>query len=66
MQDKFCHSIDGAASLMSVSRRSLYREITAGRLQAISLGKRRLVSSDAIRDWIKAASSKSATTQVAA
>jgi excisionase family DNA binding protein len=56
--EKFCFSINDAAALMSVGRRTIYREISSGRLNTAKMGKRTLVPADAIRDWLKAASSK--------
>jgi excisionase family DNA binding protein len=54
--DRICYSLADAAVLMSVGKRSLYREIHDGRLRVIKLGRRTLVSADAIRDFIEAAS----------
>lgn len=43
-----------AARLIGIGRTMLYEEITSGRLRSAKVGKRRLISLDAIRDWLTA------------
>jgi excisionase family DNA binding protein len=50
--ERLCYSVDDAATLMSVGKRSLYREIAAGRIKVAKMGRRPLVPADAIRDWL--------------
>lgn len=52
---RLCYSVDDAATLMSVGKRSIYREIKSGRLRVAKMGKRTLVPADAISDWLAAA-----------
>ena len=40
------YSLDRAASMIDLSRRSLYRLIDAGELRTVKLGRRRLVPAD--------------------
>ena len=40
------YSLDRAASMIALSRRSLYRLIDAGELRTVKLGRRRLVPAD--------------------
>ena len=47
------HHVYKAAELAGVSRATLYQEIKSGRLRTFKVGARRLISSDALRDWIR-------------
>ena len=44
--------VDQAAELLGVGRTFTYREIAAGRLKSLKVGRRRLVSSSAITAYI--------------
>jgi excisionase family DNA binding protein len=55
-RDKLCYSIGDAAELLSVGRRTLYREIAAGRIATAKMGARTLVPAEALRAWLEAAS----------
>lgn len=48
----FLLTIDEAISSTRTSRATLYREINAGRLKTITIGRRRYVTPEAIRTWI--------------
>lgn len=54
--DKLCYSINDAATLLSVGRRTLYREISAGGIATVKMGKRTLVPAKSLRAWLEAAS----------
>lgn len=43
-----------AARMMSIGRTMLYEEIASGRLRSGKIGKRRLITIEAIKDWLKA------------
>lgn len=45
-------SIPEAMQATSLGRNSIFDEIKAGRLRSFTVGRRRLVSEKAIRDWI--------------
>jgi len=45
-------SVDEASSMLGIGRSRLYDEIAAGRLRSLSVGRRRLVSSGAIAEFI--------------
>ena len=47
------YSVDQAAKLVSISRRQLYEEIGSGRLLTKKVGKRRLVLSEDLRNWLQ-------------
>ena len=47
------YSIDAAAKLAGISRRTLYREITAGRLKTTRVGNRQLIEPAELRAYIK-------------
>ena len=47
-------SIDEAATVLGVGRSSLYQEIGAGRLRSLKVGRRRLVASGTLADYIAA------------
>jgi excisionase family DNA binding protein len=49
-----CLSITDAAKALNISRPTIYKEIQKGRLQTFTIGRRRLVTPDALRDYIKA------------
>jgi excisionase family DNA binding protein len=44
-------SINEAAAVLGVGRSSLYRELGAGRLRSLSVGRRRLIPASAITDY---------------
>ena len=45
-------SVDEAATALGLGRSRLYAEIAAGRLRSLTVGRRRLVPSSAIADYI--------------
>jgi len=47
-------SIPEAIRLTGISRSSLYREIEAGRLRSCKAGKRRLIPTTALSEWLAA------------
>lgn len=42
-----------AARLCSIGRTTLYTAISSGELQSTKIGTRRLITVDALRDWLK-------------
>ena len=64
--ERLCYSVDDAATLMSVGKRSLYREIASGRIKVVKMGKRTLVPAGAIQDWMEVASKPAQLTKAAA
>ncbi len=44
--------VDEAAGLLGIGRSALYDEIRSGRLKTIKVGRRRLVSDTALREFI--------------
>ena len=52
--DIVAYSIEAAAKASHTGRTSLYAEIKAGRLRAIKLGKRTLVTAEALAEWLNA------------
>jgi excisionase family DNA binding protein len=46
-------SIPDAADALGIGRSSLYEEIASGRLRTLKVGRRRLVPSGAVRDYIQ-------------
>ena len=47
------NDVDTSAELAGVSRATLYKEIKVGRIRTFKVGARRLISVDALRDWIR-------------
>jgi len=45
-------SVNDAAAALSLSRASLYKELSAGRLRTVHVGRRRLVPESALSDYI--------------
>ena len=46
------YSIDDVIRLAGLSRQTVYNEINQGRLKTFTVGRRRLISPDALTDWI--------------
>lgn len=42
-----------AARLCSIGRTTLYAALSSGDLKSTKIGKRRLITIDALRDWLK-------------
>ncbi len=42
-----------AARLCSIGRTTLYAALSAGDLKSVKIGTRRLITIDALRDWLK-------------
>ena len=53
--ERMAYSIPEAAAMAGVSRSLVYKQMGAGRLGAIKIGKRRLIPADALRAWIASA-----------
>ncbi len=51
---KHAHTLEEAAEALGVSRRTVYIEIGAGRLQSFTIGRRRLISDEALRRYVEA------------
>ena len=45
-------SVDEAATTLGIGRSALYAEIQAGRIVSLKVGRRRLLSSAAIREYV--------------
>jgi len=42
-----------AARLCSIGRTTLYAALSSGNLKSVKIGTRRLITIDALRDWLK-------------
>ena len=49
-----------AAKIVGIGRTKLYEEIATARLRSAKIGKRRLITVDAIKDWLKAREAENA------
>ena len=49
----FSYSINQLMEVLHVSRQTVYDEINSGRLKTFKIGRRRFVSDDALREYIK-------------
>jgi excisionase family DNA binding protein len=50
---KIAYSINEAAAAAGIGRGLLYREIGAGKLGIVKIGKRTLVTQDALSTWLE-------------
>jgi excisionase family DNA binding protein len=50
---KFLLSPEEAAEALSLSRSTVYIELSAGRLESISVGRARRIPIDAIQRWVE-------------
>lgn len=53
-------SIDQASAALNLGRSAIYSELGAGRLRSLKVGRRRLIPSGAIRQYIEAAGARAA------
>ncbi len=51
---KHAHTLEQAAEALGISRRTIYIEIGAGRLQSFTIGRRRLISDEALHRYVEA------------
>ncbi len=49
---RLLHSVTEAAQLLGISRAHAYELTTRGELRSVRIGRRRLVSSEALREFI--------------
>ena len=52
------YSIEQTMGALNLSRATIYAEINEGRLRTYKVGRRRMVSHDALADWVKARESE--------
>jgi excisionase family DNA binding protein len=52
VSEKICYQIPEAVEVSGLGRTTLYREIAAGRLETVVVGRRRLVPRAALEDYI--------------
>ena len=52
-QDRLTFSIPQAMDALNISRNTIYLEIKAGRLKTFTVGRRRMVSRDAMERYVK-------------
>ena len=50
---RLLYSISEAAAMLGISRTTTYVEISAGRLEAVSIATRRLIPHDALLEYIE-------------
>lgn len=51
---KLAHSIKESASILGIGVTKIYKEISEGRLKARKFGKRTLITTEALSEWINA------------
>ena len=61
MTTKLVYTIPETGKEANVCRQTIYDEINSGRLKSFKVGRRRLVSGDALRNWITLLEKESAT-----
>lgn len=58
------YTIPEAIEALRTSRNTLYEEIAAGKLRTYTIGRRRYVSAEAIREYIRAREAEAAKAEV--
>jgi excisionase family DNA binding protein len=53
--DRLAYTIPQVAALVNISRASIYRQMTAGKLASVKIGKSRRVTLAALGAWIASA-----------
>ena len=51
--ERLAYGVIEAASLLGLSRASLYKMMSAGELASFKAGKRRLIAAEALRSWLE-------------
>ena len=51
LAEKQAYSVEEFGSLVGLSKQTIYNELHAGRLHSFKVGKRRLISREAVADW---------------
>lgn len=51
--EKLAYTIKELAAGFGISRSSIYRALSDGKLQAVKLGNRTLIMADVVREWIR-------------
>lgn len=52
--EKLAYSVDEARARVGISRNSIYKEISAGRLKVTKIGRRSIILADDLRAWLAA------------
>ena len=52
-QGKFAYSIAEVAQLTSLGRTTIYEEIRSQRLRTTMVGRRRIITAQALREWLE-------------
>lgn len=53
ISERLAYSVKDALAVTSLSRSLLYEEMAAGRLKSFHVGRRRLISAEALADWLR-------------
>jgi excisionase family DNA binding protein len=53
LSDKLAYQIPEAVNVSGIGRTTLYREMAAGRLESIAVGRRRLIPRAALEEYIE-------------
>lgn len=52
--EALAYSIKDVCRVVNAGQTKIYSEINAGRLKAVKLGKRTLITSEALKEWLNA------------
>ena len=51
--ERLAHSVPDAARMLGISPRAVYNRIATGEIRTFRVGPRRLISTDALREYIR-------------
>ncbi|MBV6857934.1 helix-turn-helix domain-containing protein [Xanthomonas campestris pv. zingibericola] len=66
LEDRLSYTLDQASEVTGLGRTAFYRQIAANQIRTFKVGRRRMVSAQALRDFIEKKEREAAASGVAA
>jgi excisionase family DNA binding protein len=60
LTNRLANTVDQTSERTNTSRGTLYKEIRAGRLRIVKLGRKTLILEEALQDWLRGLEQKTA------